>query len=328
MYTGQSSSPPLHMIQNQISRYSKRLAIIQAVQGASLITLIGLLYLVIDDLLLLLEITPDDMEAMQIALMEIIDANQTVFSILTITMIVALVSSIMYLISFFRVAKGFLLLARILPIVANPALKAGNFIRYALFIQIASVIFGSIAVTSISYIMQIISIVGYGLLIAAYHNLSLVFRSLYENSLYPKRESRLLLYSQILPAAAMIPLIFPIMDLFTGQEIRLIPLILGGTILVLGYVGLLIGFFNLSKDVLLIKQPVETEYEQETGIVYQPSRFYQPEKKPVKSYEEKIIPPSEIDDSDMTAQYCSNCGTKLKPDKQFCHGCGMKVEDL
>ncbi|MHA1198790.1 MAG: zinc ribbon domain-containing protein [Candidatus Heimdallarchaeaceae archaeon] len=334
MSSSYNTSPPIHLIKNQISKYAKRIAIVQTTLIGSIVVVVALLYNVLDEILALLQIAPDDLEAMQEALMEIVNAHSTIFSIMTFVLVVILVSGIMYLIAFFRLAKSFILLAKVVPSVANPALKVGNFLRYALFIQITSIILGAFVGVGMSYVTEIANVIAFGLFVAAYFNLSLTFKKLKEINLYPKKESRLLFYSQIVPLTAMIPLTFTISELSSGTDINLIPLIIGGVIILLGYIGMMVGFYNLSNDVKLIEGPSEVEFGHETSTVYvtppqQANRpvEYQPTE-PVKSYQEKIITSEETKDGNMEAQFCPNCGTKLKLNKAFCHSCGSKVDEF
>ncbi|MCE7747664.1 MAG: zinc ribbon domain-containing protein [Candidatus Heimdallarchaeota archaeon] len=324
MHSSYNTSPPIHLIKNQISRSAKRIAIVQTIFMGSIITVVALLYSVLDELLAIFQIAPDDLEAMQAALMEIIDAHSTIFSVLTFVLVLILVSGIMYLIAFFRMAKSFILLAKVVPSVTSPALKVGNFLRYALFIQIASIILGLLVGVGMSYVTEIANIIAFGLLVAAYYNLSLTFKKLKENNLYPKKESRLLFYSQIVPVTAMIPLTFSVSELSSGADINLIPLIIGGVIILIGYIGLMIGFYNLSNDVKLIEGPSEVDYGHETSTVY-----VQPKQAPTEiQYQPKQISTPKVQQADgLAASFCPNCGNKLKTNKAFCHKCGTKADD-
>ncbi len=333
MYTSYSNSPPIYLIKTQISKSAKRIAIVQSVMMSSIVILIGLLYSIIDELLPLFEVATD-MEAMQIALTDIIEAHTEIFSAITIILVVVAVTGIMYLLAAFRLARSFRLLARIIPQVAKPAFSAGNFIRIALYIQIGSIVIGAFIGVGMSYITQIASVGAYVLLVAAYFNIAQTFKILRTSNLYPEKESRLLFYSQIVPVASMIPLTFSITQLSSGAEIELIPLIIGGVIIILGYVGLLVGFYKLSKDVMLIDDGSAADYN------YEPNSAYTAQEQPKVDYQNyvdttsvKVEQPSKtIQDKtskgEMLAQFCPNCGQKLKKDKAFCHSCGAKVEEF
>ena len=333
MYPGYSTTPPMQLIKNQINKYSKRIAIVQSVLMGSLVAIVAMLYSIKEELLVLLEMPTDDLEAMQELLTNIVEANQTVFSFMTFFLLGVLISGIMYLIAFFRLAKRFQLLARILPTITQPALKTGNFIRYALLIQITSIFLTLMMGTSLAYVSQIITAIGYGLLTAAYYNISILFKKLYSQSLYPKKENRLLLYAQILTISSTIPLALSMTDLGSGLEISLIPLIIGGVLFLGGYIGLAIGFYKLSKDIMLVEEPLNASYQNgpDTPFEQTPQRHYEDPNiqvgKSEKIIQEKTVKPTEIVD-DQTAIYCSNCGGKLKEGKAFCHHCGMRIDEF
>lgn len=330
MYQSYSTHPPIHVVKNQLSKYARRIAIVQTVLAGSLVLLVALLYPLKDELLPILTMSTSDM---QIALTNLFEAHTTIFSILFLALITLLISGIMYLIAFFRLARSFLILGRIIPSVARPSLKTGSFIRYALLIQIAGLFIGTFIGVGLSYISEIANVASFGFLVAAYYNLSLTFKALREQNLYPKKESRLLLYSQVIPVAAMIPLTISISELSSGSEINIIPLIIGGIIIVLGYVGLMIGFYQLSNDVLLIEGPKDFEYGHETRTVYVTPRAQSEHSSGFKKIDPiRTIPPEEqtkadLKKDDMIALYCPNCGTKLKENMAFCHKCGAKVDD-
>ena len=334
MYGNYSPSPPLHFVKAQISKFARRLAIIQPILVGSLVILIGLLYSILDEIIAIMQNYSTDLEALKIALTSLIEAHQEMFSIMALILILVLISEIMYLIAFFKLARNFSYLARIFPQISKTAHNAGNFIRIALFIQIASILLGLISVAGLTYVSDVANIIAFGLLVAAYYYISQTFKTLRENNLYQKKESKLLLYSQITPVTAMIPLTFTIIELTTGKVINLIPLIIGLVIIGLGYIGLMVGFYQLSKDVMLIEDTGEVEYAYETSASYVPtqhqpidySRIEDTTSKRVNVQEDNQQDQEDI--ADIRVLYCSNCGSRLKPDKAFCHNCGMKVEDL
>jgi len=110
-------------------------------------------------------------------------------------------------------------------------------------------------------------------------------------------------------------------------------LIIGGVIIVLGYVGLMVGFYHLSNNVLLIEGPEGFNFGHETSTVYVTPKA-QPERSPGYKKIDPIrtIAPEnqtkvDLKDNDLVALYCPNCGTKLKENKAFCHKCGIKIDE-
>ncbi len=335
MYSNYNAVPPIHLIKNQISKFAKRLAIVQTVFMGSLVVLVALLYNVLEELLIILqEAATADIEAIQASLTILMDENPGIFSALSFIFILLLVSGIMYLFTFFRISKSFRILARIIPQVAKQANNVGNFIRYALFIQIASLLMGTFIGTGLSYITEIAYIGAFVFLILAYYNISLTFKALKENQLYPKKESKLLFYSQIVPLLSMIPLTFSVYQLSSETTINLTPLIIAGVIIILGYVGLMIGFFNLSNDIKLVANdvPVDYDFETSTGYTIPQQRTVDPQtyKSPTSQtvVQSDFVEAKKTDEiNHLQAQFCPNCGVKLKPNKIFCHKCGSKVDE-
>ena len=239
----------------------------------------------------------------------------------------------MYLVYFFRFARSFLILARVIPSVARTSFKTGSYIRYSLFIMIASTFLGAIFGVSLPYISSIMIALSYGLLISAYYNLALTFKSLREQNLYPKKESKILLYSQTATTAAMIPITIGLSLMVEGASNDLIPLVIGAVTILLGTVGLLVGLLNLSRDAHLIEGPSDVNYVHEPSTVYSPiqQQTYTPGHKkidPVRTISEEEQIKTKPKDGEMVALFCPNCGNKLKENKAFCHNCGAKVEDF
>lgn len=326
MYSTYDTVPLIHLVKNQISKYARRIAIYQTLVMGTIIILVGLLYSIKDELLNVPQSVLEDINALQDYLTNLIQEYSTIFSFMFFIAVILLIIGIMNLIAFFKLAKGFNMLARVIPPISRQANNSGNFIRFALFAQIASILLGSFISLGGSYITEIINILAFILLVVAYYNISQIFKILYQNQLYPKKESKLLFYSQIIPLISMIPLSYSIYQLGTGSEINIIPLIISGVIIILGYIGMMLGFYNLSKDVFLIEINTFvsiTETQRREYSTQKEEEVYIQQPKPTsEKYSENQL------EDELPVQFCSNCGTKLKPGKLYCRNCGIKIDEF
>lgn len=153
-----------------------------------------------------------------------------------------------------------------------------------------------------------------------YFFISRTFTILHALGLFPKRGNRLLFYGQIVLTLTIFPLsISPTTN-------PLVSIIIAGVIVLGGLTIVIVGFFRLSKDALLIKEiPVSATsvIQVETGFkepTYQPSTVYtSPQTQEPSSVTENLNEPG--------VGFCYNCGAKQFTKTQFCKNCGVKFDE-
>ena len=256
--------PSQALVKQKISEQAKKLAIVQILLVGALIAIIGTMKDILVELLNIPSEYLESQAALQEYLEQILEGHMEILSFMLILLLALFVLGIMYLFLFYRFSKNFTLLAQTNPLILKPAKNVSLYIRIAIAVQLGSLVLSLFAL--IPYLTEILLIVGFGSLVYAYYNISQMFKILRVNNLYPKKENRILFYSQIVPVLAMIPLSFSLFEFSAGQEFNLVTLIIGGVIILGGYIGIVVGFYKLSSDILLISSSHQTlEYTEQSS---------------------------------------------------------------
>jgi len=308
--------PSIHSVKNKMSQHAKRLGYIQIFLFGSIITMIGIFYVLLYSILSISPELLNDPAYLEQLAMELVEQHMNILSIAFIAMFIALISGIMYLVSFFQLASSFTLLAKAENRVSKPANNASNLIRISIVIQLAGIFLPLITGVGLIYLPEILLIFAFALITIAYHNIAKTFNQLKEIGVFPKKASKLLFYSQLVPLLSVIPLSFSVSELTSGIDVTLTPLIIAAIIIICGTLGVAIGFFRLSSDALLIAADIRTEYDSNTQTIYIEQEVKQ-----------QYLPELELVDSDeVEAKFCPHCGVKIREKNKFCSKCGTNVD--
>ncbi len=300
-----------------MSQHAKRLGIIQLVLFSSIIVMIGVFYYLI---YFVLNIDPEQLNNpayLEQLAMDLVENHMNTLSIVFVAMVIALISGVMYLISFFQLASSFSLLAQAENRVAKTALLASNFIKFSIILQLAGVVLTLFVGLQLIYLPQIMLVISFILIILAYLNIARTFKQLNFIGLFPKKESKLLLYSQLVPLLSMIPISFTISEILNGKELSIAPLVIAVIFIIGGYIGVALGFFRLSSEAMMIVAEVRTEYDPRTQTMYI-AQEVQPE---------FLTKPESLQADNVEASFCPHCGIKLREKRKFCTSCGENVEE-
>ena len=299
-----------------MSKHAKRLGYIQIILFGSIITMIGIFYVLLYSILSISPELLNDPAYLEQLAMELVEQHMNILSVAFIAMFVALVSGIMYLLSFFQLASSFTLLAKAEHRVSKPANSASNLIRISIVAQLAGIFLPLITGVGLIYLPEILLIFAFALITIAYYNVAKTFNQLKEIGVFPKKASKLLFYSQLVPLLSVIPLSFSVSELTSGINVTLTPLIIAAIIIIGGTIGVAFGFFRLSSDALLIAADIRIEYDSNTQTVY-----IEQEVKP------QFLPELEpVDSAEIEARFCPHCGVKIREKKRFCTKCGANVD--
>ncbi|MCE7737870.1 MAG: zinc-ribbon domain-containing protein [Candidatus Heimdallarchaeota archaeon] len=299
-----------------MSQHAKRLGYIQIFLFGSIITMIGIFYVLLYSILSISPELLNDPAYLEQLAMELVEQHMNILSIAFIAMLVALVSGIMYLVSFFQLASSFTLLAKAEHRVSKLATSVSNLIRISIVLQLAGISLPLITGVGLIYLPEILLIFAFALITVAYFNIAKTFNQLRQIGMFPKKESKLLFYFQLIPLLSVIPLSFSVSELTSGINVTLTPLIIAAIIIIGGTIGVAIGFFRLSSDALLIAADFRTEYDSNTQTIYM-----EQEVKPQYLPEQELVDSTEIE-----AKFCPHCGVKIRENKKFCTKCGSNVE--
>ncbi len=279
--------------------------------------MIGVFYFLIYSIL---DVNPEllnDSAYLEQLAMELVELHMNILSVAFIAMFVALISGIMYLVSFFQLASSFTLLAKAENRVSKLAIGVSNLIRISIVIQLVGILLPFITGAGLIYLPEILLIFAFALITIAYFNIAKTFNHLRQIGLFPKKESKLLFYSQLVPLLSVIPLSFSISELTSSSSVSFTPLIISAIIIVGGTIGVAFGFFRLSSDALLIAADVRTEYDPQAQSIY-----IAQETKP------QYLPGLEaVDNDEVEAKFCPHCGVKIRENKKFCTKCGANVDN-
>jgi len=242
---------------------------------------------------------------------------------LTIVMLMGFfmfIVSIIYLFSFLQLSSSFARLGNIEPSLVQIAKNTSNILRTSIILIILGAFLTFISPEITIYISFSMYILSAALMAVGYFFISRIFKILHELGLFPKKESRLIFYGQIVMMISIIPLSF------TGINMTLTPVIIAGVIALGGLTCVIVGFFRLSKDALLIKEiPVSA-----TSMIQVQTGFKDPTFAPNADYSQPQTQET-IDDttafSELGVGFCYNCGAKLFTKTQFCKNCGVELEE-
>ncbi len=311
---------PINLIKEKMSKSTKRIAIIQTVLSLCAIIVGVVLYQLILELLKIPQEVLEDPDALLIYLestMSIYLASLTIVMFMGFFMFIL---SIIYLVSIFQLSSSFARLGVIEPKVGQVAKYASNFLRTSIILVISGAFLTFISPEITIYISFFMYLASAAIMAAGYFFISRTFKILHELGLFPKKESRLIFYGQIAVMISIAPL------LFTRITIPLTLVIITGVIALGGLTCVIVGFFKLSKDALLIKGitvsatsliQVQTGFKDPTIA---PNTVYTSPQSHETAYDKETL-------SEPDVRFCYNCGAKLFVKTQFCENCGVEIEE-
>ena len=308
----------MNQIKEKMSKSSKRIAVSQISVYLCAIIIGVLLYQFIIEILKIPLSVLSDPDALPEVLEQIM--NQFMDSILIAFAVgfIMFIFSVLYLVSFLQLTSSFARLSTIEPKVGQVAKTASNFLRISIILLILGIFLyfvNSIATTYITIFMYLASA---AFMTSGYFFISKVFKILHELGLFPKKESRLIFYGQMVLMLSFVPLSF------TLTNISITPIIIAGVIALGGLTCLSVGLFRLSKDALLIKEaPVSATsmIQVQTGFkepTFTPSTIYTPPQSNETANDSEALSEPEV-------EFCFNCGAKLFTKTQFCKNCGVEL---
>ncbi len=308
----------MSQIKEKMSKSAKRVAITQIFLFLCAIIVGVVLYQLIIELLKIPQSVLEDPDA----LTNYLESTLSVYlGPLTIVMFMGFfmfIVSIIYLFSFLQLSSSIAKLGNVEPKVGEVAKRTSNFLRISIILPIVGVLVTFINPEITIYISYFMYIASAALMTVSYFFISSIFKILHELGLFPKKESRLMFYGQIVSILSIAPI------LFTGINITLTPVIIAGVIAVGGLTCVTIGFFRLSKDALLIKEiPVSA-----TSVIQVQTGFKDPSISPntTSPQSHEIIDVTNTN-SELEVSFCYNCGAKLFTKRQYCENCGVELEE-
>lgn len=311
----------MSQIKEKMSKSAKRVAITQIFLFLSAIIVGVVIYQLIIELLKIPQSVLEDPDA----LTNYIESTMSVYlGPLTIVMFMGFfmfIISIIYLFSFLQLSSSFARLGNIEPKAGQVAKRTSNILRISIILPILGVLVTFINPEITIYISYFMYLASAALMTVGYFFISRIFKILHELGLFPKKESRLMFYGQIVSMLSIAPLLFTRIDISI-----IIPFIIAGIIAVGGLTSVIVGFFRLSKDALLIKEtPVPA-----TSLIQVQTGFKEPTFAPNTVYtspqsHETVDVTDTINEPDVI--FCYNCGAKLFTKTQFCENCGVEIEE-
>jgi len=310
----------MNQIKEKMSKSAKRVAITQTFLFISAIIVGAVLYQLIIELLKIPQSILEDPDALINFLESTLDVYLGSLTIVMFLGFFIFIVGIIYLFSFLQLSSSFAKLGSIEPKLAQITKNTSNIMRTSIFLPILGFFLTFINPEITIYISYSMYIISAGLMTVGYFFISRIFKILHELGLFPKKESRLIFYGQIVLMLSITPI------LFTGINLTLTSVIITGVIAAGGLTCVTVGFFRLSKDALLIKEiPISA-----TSLIQVQTGFKDPSIAPNTIY---TSPQSQetIDvtntNSGLEVSFCYNCGAKLFTKGQFCENCGVELEE-
>lgn len=303
-----------------MSKSAKRVAIAQAFLFSCAIIIGVVLYQLIIELLKIPQSVLEDPDALTNYLESILDVYLGPLTIVMFLGFFMFIVVIFYLFSFLQLSSSFAKLGSIEPKLARITKNTSNIMRTSIILPILGFFLTFINPEVTIYISYFMYLASATLMTISYFFISRIFKSLHELGLFPKKESRLIFYGQIVLMLSIAPI------LFTGINITLTPVIITGVIAVGGLSCVTVGFIRLSKDALLLKDiPVSA-----TSLIQVQTGFKDPSISPNTVYtspqsHEAINVTSTNGGTEVS--FCYNCGAKLFTKRKFCENCGVEIEE-
>lgn len=310
----------MNQIKVKISKNAKRLAFIQIFLALCAIIVGVSIYNLILELLKIPQSVLDDPDA----LVNYLDATMSQYlpsmTIIMFTGFFIFILGIAYLVSILLLSSNFATLANIDPRVGQVAKSTSIF----LIIGIILPIIGSLVLFIYPEITIFITLFMYlastVIMTVGYFFICRTFKILHELGLFPKKESRLIFFGQLVFNLSFVPLSF------TLTFVSLVPLIIAGVTALGGLTCVIVGFFRLSKDALLIKEmPVSA-----TSMIQVQTGFKDPIFAPNTDYTQPQTQETIADTAALSepgVSFCYNCGAKLFTKTQFCNNCGVEFDE-
>ena len=223
----------------------------------------------------------------------------TALAIIAIEAIILLIIQIMIYVQLYRLGKGFNLLYN-----SDPISASSNYASYGIYGYIIAIVIG---IFFPGYAGTAISILGNISLTLGFYFIYQTFVDYNKQRRFNKKPTMLLFIG------ALIGLATSIASLFT---------LYGGIGSIIGYILLVLGYRDLSKDINFINPPgpgpVPTSVTVEAPTA-------QPPRAPTKDAEMTIVPKAEKISKTTEQRFCPNCGAKVGKEARFCTNCGANI---
>ena len=232
----------------------------------------------------------------------ILTAGVVAIALLAISGIALLVIYIMIYVQFYHIGSGFNILSEADRSVINS--KNASYVTFGYLIAVVlGIVFPFFAP---DWVGTILTILGYVSLAFGFYFVYRTFIEFRNQNRFGKEPTKFLL------AAVIVNIISNIVVFFFE---------LGSFGIIIGYILLLLGLRDLSREITQVYPPSPAPVPSSVTVE---APVAQPPPAPAKEADVDFIPKAEISDSPK-AKFCTHCGAKIGENTKFCTNCGANV---